>query len=228
MVNGSLVFQIKFCGKIPALLVAAKRLMKLISKLNNQKMKKFIFILLATIVLFSCQETTKSKPEITPIVTESESFVADSTAIANLVHDFYKWYDSFLEDKFNDLNFTDDNGMHLKLDIPKLNAYYDHFKNSGLVSDEFIKYEIEYYKDCEAEWQNEEKGDLPACFDYDKYICGQDWDPKVYTTAPIAFKIEDVRRVYVTMPVSTEIVLGFIVKKVNGKWLLETAGCGDE
>jgi hypothetical protein len=189
-------------------------------------MKKFIFILLPTLVLFACQESNKGKTETTPLLLESKSFAADSTAIANLVHDFYKWYDSFLEDEVNNLSFTDDKGTHLKLDLSKLNAYYDHFKNTGLVSDEFIKNEIEYYKGCEAEWQNEEKGDLPACFDFDRYICGQDWDSKSYTTSPIALKIDDVNSVYVSMPVSTETILGFIVKKVDGKWLLVSAGCG--
>lgn len=189
-------------------------------------MKNFTLIFLSTLVLFSCQKTTKSKPETTASVTDSKAVVTDSTAITNLIHDFYKWYDTFSKDKSKYLNFIDDKGKHLKLDLSKLNAYYDHFKNTGLVSDEFIKNEIEYYKGCEAEWQTEKKGDLPACLDSDKYICGQDWDPKVYTTAPIAFKIEDESSVYVSMPVSPEISLGFIVKKVNGKWLLDTAGCG--
>lgn len=139
----------------------------------------FCFLLFA---ILGCKEAPKSTPQTTAVV-------SDSSAIADAVHGFYQFYNTFYKDKTKNVDFTDSKGKHLKLNQANLDAYYAHFKNSGFVSSDFVTKELAYYKNCETLWQKEVKGDQASCFEADRYYCSQEEpDFEFYTKTPLKIK----------------------------------------
>ena len=149
---------------------------------------------------------------------------ADSASIAGVIHRFYTWYDAFLKDEARDVNFTTDDGQHLKLDTAVLKGYYENFRNTGLVSEEFIQGEYAFFKKCEQLWQNEPLDEVPSCLDGDKYFCAQDWETSFWTQSPVRIQSTGENRVTATL-YDTEMERSFELVKENGKWLLAKVEC---
>ncbi len=188
------------------------------------KKNTYIFALLMGIVLqfFACSPAPKDTAEATPAAT------ADSAAVADVIHGFYKWYNTFVSDETMQIDFTNEEGEHLKLDQPALEKYYSHFKNAGFVNDAFIQNEYEFFKKCEKLWQNERIDEVPSCMDSNKHFCAQDWEIDYWVTSPVRIKSLGDNKVAATMygtEAGTPKESNFELEKENGKWLISKIEC---
>ena len=103
VVNGTLVFQIKFCGKSPALRVAAKRygecderlLRQLhMTKINNMRTLLFLFFQLTFCSLFGQNEITFEEP-LKIVATEKINAEVKKGAILSATGLKYSYNDEF-------------------------------------------------------------------------------------------------------------------------------------
>ncbi len=189
--------------------------------LKSLTMKNLILFSFLFIVQLGCNEAPKSTPVTTVVV-------SDSSAIADAVHGFYQFYNTFYKDKTKNVDFTDDKGKHLKLIQSNLEAYYGHFKSSGVVSSDFVTKELVYYKNCETLWQKEEKGDQASCFEADRYYCSQEEpDFEFYTKAPIKFKSLGNNMASAAFAGTSEgnPSISFELVKEGDKWLVSKIEC---
>ncbi|MBK9457992.1 MAG: copper resistance protein NlpE N-terminal domain-containing protein [Sphingobacteriales bacterium] len=184
-------------------------------------MKKLIFICFSILVLFSCQQETKKTPETTAVAT-------DSSAIANTIHGFYQWYDKYVQDSTQNVDFIKVVGNHYALDVPLLEKYLASIKSSGFVSADFLDNDMVFYKACEKMWLKEEADGPAIGMDGDKYFCAQDWDINFWTKSPI--RINSIGNdkasatLYGTHGESPK-EQNFELKKENGQWLLTKIEC---
>ncbi len=184
-------------------------------------MKNLAFFSFLMFALLGCNETPKSTPVTTAVV-------SDSAAITDAVHGFYQFYNTFYKDKTKNVDFTDDKGKHLKLNQTNLDAYYAHFKTSGAVSSDFVTKELAYYKNCETLWQKEEKGDQASCFEADRYYCSQEEpDFEFYTKTPILVKSLNNNKAIASYAGTAEgnPSIRFELVKEAGKWLVSSIEC---
>lgn len=184
-------------------------------------MKKLVFVFLSLLFLSSCKEETKKAPELSTVT-------SDSSAIADVIHGFYQWYDQSISNRANDINFTKTVKKHYALDLPLLEKYLAHIKSSGFVSSEFLDNEMAFYKSCEKLWLKEEAEGPPIGMDADKYFCAQDWDINFWTKSPVRIKSIGNDKVAATLYGSmsgSPLEHNFELKKENGKWLLSKIEC---
>ena len=188
-------------------------------------MKKTILFSLPIILFVACTEVPKNAPATN---TTTSSALSDSAAIADVIHGFYKWYNTFTMDSTKSIDITNDKGKHLTLDMPKLEKHLAEFKATGFVSAEFVENDIAFYKKCEKIWQSEEIGDVPSGMDADKYFCAQDWDIDFWVKSPVRIKPIGTDRMAATLfgtEGGTPREQNFELKKENGKWLLSKIEC---
>ncbi|MVM37530.1 DUF3828 domain-containing protein [Spirosoma sp. HMF3257] len=188
-------------------------------------MKFILHLLLAIGILTACHQSSSTS---TATTSSTQSTLSDSVAIANVVHGFYTWYGAFSQDTTHRIDFTDDRGDHLKLNQPKLQRYYAHFKASGFVSDEFVASEYAFYKQCSQLWQKEAIDDVPSCMDADKYFCAQDWEPEFWTSSPIRIRHTSADQVIATLygkSYNSPLERNVALKRENGKWLITGIEC---
>lgn len=177
-------------------------------------------ILLATVLLFSCgQSSDKSSGET------AAQTLPDSVAIVKTIHDFYTWYaanDTILYKIY----FTDDSGEHLTLNEEKLSAYLAQFKASGYISDELIANETRFYRACAKLWQNELKAEVPSGMEADRWLCAQDYIAP-YNTGKVTSTINgDRAQAKLTLSDgSYSADFTYEMVKENGKWLIAKLGC---
>ena len=184
-------------------------------------MKKLVFLFFSILFLSSCQEGTKKAPEPTAIA-------ADSSAIADVIHGFYQWYDSYVRDEAKKIDFVKIVNNHYALDLPLLEKYLSDVNASGFVSSEFLGNDMAFYKACENLWQNEEAEGPPNGMDADKYFCAQDWDLDFWTKSPVRIKSIGDDKVAATLygeMGGSPLEHSFELKKENGKWLLTKIEC---
>lgn len=188
-------------------------------------MKNLILIFLLLGFVTRCKKAPQKITSEIPEVVKPQDH-PDLVAATDVLHGFYQWYNVF--QKNNNINFINDKGKHLKLDLPKLDAYLAHFNNSGYVSSSFITNEKAYYKRCETFWQKEGKEGPPMGLDADKYFCAQDWDINFWTTAPVSAEGLGSNNIKATMsgteggaPRNQK----FDLVKENGKWVIANIDC---
>ncbi len=186
-------------------------------------MKNLIFACLFVSCCFACKEAPKDAT-----TTEASAASADSTAIADAIHGFYKWYDQSIADGSKDAPYLKVVNKHYALDIPELEKYLANIKSSGFVSTELLDNHTAYFKTCEKLWQNEEAEGAPAGLDADIYFCAQDWDLNFWTTSPVRINSLANDRAAVTLNGThggSPHEQNFELKKENGKWLLTKIEC---
>jgi len=184
-------------------------------------MKKLMLFCAVLMLAFACNQAPKNQGYDT-------EDTADITAINDVIHGFYGWYDGVLHDTTKQIKFTDATGAHLKLNPANLDAYFAQFKASGFVSDEFIENEKKFYRSCEKFWQKEAIDDVPSCLDADKYFCAQDWDIKEWTSNPTTVEITGKDKAKASMTFKfgdTSEDRNFELIKKDGKWLLLSIEC---
>lgn len=193
--------------------------------INFNHMRKQLNLLLLLLGLLACRQNTADKnTQATP------QTHPDQTAIANTVHDFYEWYDTFVRDTSQDRNFLDMKGKYARLDRAKVDQYFDHLKAGGYISDEYVALEKDFLRKCEPLWQTEDKNEVLTGLDYNRVFCAQDWDPDFWTKAPV--RVEDLEpgRVKATLAgteAGTPREHTLELKKENGKWLIAKIHCDD-
>lgn len=199
--------------------------------------KNLILLCFSILGFFACKDAPKEVKNETPKTTTEPTDSGktqddpDQVAITDVIHNFYKWYDTFLQDDKNSINFTNDKGKHLSLDLPKLDTYLTKVKASGLVSSIFIDNEKAYYKKCEQAWKKEGKDSLegpPTGMDADHFFCAQDWEISFWTTSFVDVKKLGTDKAIAIMT-GTEggspKAQKFELTKENGKWLLTKIEC---
>ena len=191
-------------------------------------MKRLTFTLLISTLLFACKNSAK-QGEKAHIESLKAAAFSDTAVISETIHGFYKWYNAFQSDSSKQVNFIDDSGKRLKINITEFKKYLAEFNKSGVVSEEFIINEYNFYIECELRWQREKKGDVPTGLDADKFYCAQDGEFDEFTTAPITSVVTG-NTAKATMTFNPESVNGedrrtFDLKKERGKWLLVNVDC---
>ena len=189
-------------------------------------MKHLIFVL-ALFLVSSCGQNAQpadqaqTKPAV-PTVANEEA------AMAETLHQFYKWYGETGEQLITKINFIDETGPHPKLDLPILGRYLGEFMKSGAVCTEFVQNETIFYRACSHGWKTENSGEVITCFDHDRYYCQQDGDVREFLTAGVKANIQG-DRAEVQLLLDPNGPNGgprdFEMKKENGKWLLSKVGC---
>jgi len=184
-------------------------------------MKKLVIFFLSTFFLSSCQEGTKKTPEPTAVA-------SDSSAIADMIHGFYQWYDPYVRDEAKSIDFVTIVNNHYALDQPLLEKYLANINASGFVSSEFLDNEMAFYKACEKLWLNEEAEGPPNGMDANRYFCAQDWDLDFWTKSPVRIKSigdDKVAAILYGDMGGGPLEHNFELKKENGKWLLSKIEC---
>jgi hypothetical protein len=189
-------------------------------------MTKSTLILFAFLTFFACKEAPKSTTNTPPTTPEkpADSSALDQAAITNLVSNFYKWYETFSNDKKRDINYLDDKGKATKLDIAKVNTFHAALMKSGFISKVYVANDMAYLKKYEAIWakDKENNNDGPITgLDFNRVFCGQDWDIKAYTTGTV--KVEGLTANQAKATVNNASNLEFV--KENGKWLIANIVC---
>lgn len=196
-------------------------------------MKILIFICLVLTSFLACKNAPESTPPIeeqsqteTPVVTDEPTDSGgsqddtDLVAITDVVHNFYKWYETFPS---MDYDFLDTKGNTAKLDNAKLATYHAALLKSGLLSNIYIDNDLAYLKKYEAIWkQDNEKGDDGPLsgLDYDRVFCGQDWDIVAYKTG--AVKVDGISANEAKASIEGS---KLDLVKENGKWLISKITC---
>jgi hypothetical protein len=174
-------------------------------------------------LILSCQNPA---PESQNTIT---SEAADSTSIAGTVHGFYQWYDSFINDRANDIVFTKIEGDHYILDTFLLDKYLSRFVATGFVSDEFISNQKSYWNACEQLWKDEGiETEILSGTDADKFFCAQDWDIEFWTKAPVKVSPVGENRAFVTLfgsEAGSPREQNFEMVKKDEKWLIADIEC---
>ncbi|MBK7870374.1 MAG: copper resistance protein NlpE N-terminal domain-containing protein [Saprospiraceae bacterium] len=184
-------------------------------------MQKLALFFLSVLFLSSCQEGTKKTPESTAVA-------SDSSAIADVIHGFYQWYDLYVRDETKSIDFVKIVNNHYALDQPLLEKYLANINASGFVSSEFLANDMAFYKACEKLWQNEEAEGPPNGMDANKYFCAQDWDLNFWTKSPVRIKSMGADKVAATLYGTmggSPLEHNFELKKETGKWLLSKIEC---
>ncbi|MDX1939517.1 MAG: DUF3828 domain-containing protein [Saprospiraceae bacterium] len=162
------------------------------------------------------------------ILTPQPVAAEDRAEIETVIHDFYKWYDTFQKDDINNLNFTTATGEHLALDMPKLEQYFANLEASGFISSRFIEKERAILQECEVLWQNENKDEVPSCLDADRFFCAQDWDINFWTSAAVTATRRGIDKAKATLKSNAgggpqERIIE--LQKENGRWLIIDIPC---
>ena len=190
-------------------------------------MKKWTLIMLLLSVLFACKDNSKTVEKAVE-KTNSAAVVSDSAAIAENLHNFFKWYNAFETDSTKNINFLDEKGKHLKINELALKNFLSTFNKSGFVTEEFIANEFDFYKKCEVLWQKEIKGDVPSCLDSNRYYCAQDGEIEFWTMSPVRIKDLGNNRVLATLfskEKDNTFERSYELKNEQGKWLLTKIAC---
>jgi hypothetical protein len=183
-------------------------------------MKNFLLVVCAPLALLAaCGPSTSEKPA-------AEAVQADSAAVATSLRGFFEWY-AANETRLAQFSFTDTTGPHLKLAPAQLQAYLAEIKQSGFVSNELVENETKFYQACERAWANEEKGDVPAGLDADRFYCAQDYLAPYHTGQVRARIMGDRAMATLTLGdgAGGSRDFGYELRKENGKWLLAKLGC---
>jgi hypothetical protein len=194
-------------------------------------MKKLTFICIILVSIFACKEASKNTSTTTPTDKVAEVPTnqggtlsdADKVAITDAVHNFYKWYETFIFDDKRSVPFINFEGKAAKLDNANLTIYHAELMKSGLISQAFIDSDLTFLKGNEAEWikNNEDGGDGPLTgMDYERFFCGQDYDIKAYTTGAVKAERFGTNQAKAAIETSKiELV------NENGKWLISRISC---
>jgi hypothetical protein len=197
-------------------------------------MKKMIFISLVLTAFLACKDAPNStdatkateKADATkdttagPTTAGGTQNTTDTTSITEVVHGFYKWYETFPS---MDYDYVDAKGKIAKLDNSKLEAYHTALLKSGFLSKAYIDNDMAYLKKYEAEWvKNKENGnDGPLSgLDYDRVFCGQDWDIVAYKSG--AVKVDGISANEAKAGIESS---KLDLVKENGKWLISKITC---
>jgi hypothetical protein len=163
------------------------------------KFSKFMKFCIVLTLLASCggdsgnTERSNSKKE-----TVEPPPVNDTLAVAQTIHDFYKWYET-ADEQLGRFEIVDKSGKFAKLNQKELNEYLAEFKKTGLVSEEFLQGHENRYKTYESAWKSENKDEILTGMDADELVCGQDWDEQLFMTSPVRIDSRNDKRVQATM-----------------------------
>ena len=177
---------------------------------NMRKFSKIIHICfcIALAAFFACNEAPKNN---TP---------TDETAITDVVHNFYKWYPPAGIER---IEYIDSEGEFSKLDMAKVADYHAQMMQSGFLSQAYIDNDMAFLKKYEAIWAKDKENNNEAPLtghDYDRVYCGQDWDPKQYTTGTHKVDLLGTNQAKITVGASK-----LELAKENGKWLISKISC---
>jgi len=187
-----------------------------------------IFIIAFIVFLFIFCKNEQSQTHPLTQVAGVNTTANDSTLLADLIHQFYQWYDKETYDTTHTIDFVNNQGKYLRLDTTKLMAYLAYIKESGFVSDVFIQGDIAFYKECEKYWQHENKAEVPSCLDADKYFCAQDWEINKWTSGPIKIVYNQSDSASVKLLILDSIrndERNIQCHRINGKWLISKIEC---
>ncbi len=164
-------------------------------------------------------ETPTTTTESKPADAGGAQNDADVKAITDVVHGFYKWYAADIKP----IEYIDSKGKVSKLNMVKVAAYHARMMKSGFLSKAYIDNDMAYLKKYEAIWakdkENVNEGPLSG-EDADRVFCGQDWEPKDYTTGTLKVDGLGTNQAKTTVGAShLELV------KENGKWLISKITC---
>ncbi|MBL7978141.1 MAG: hypothetical protein JNN12_07350 [Bacteroidetes Order II. Incertae sedis bacterium] len=186
------------------------------------KIIKLTITYLALGAFFACKEAPKDTMPTDKRVDIGENKVdpnTDLAAITDAVHNFYKWYASGIDP----IEYVDSKGKFSKLDMPKVAAYHAQMMKSGFLGQAYIDNDMAYLKKYEAIWaKDSENGNVAPLSgeDYDRVFCGQDWDPKEYTTGTLKVAGLGTSQVKTTVGASK-----LEMMKEDGKWLISKISC---
>jgi hypothetical protein len=180
-------------------------------------MKQLLPLALSILLLSAC----KSKP-----ATQSELDLAE---ITKTIHQFSQWYNDYVTGVSENQQFIDRKGPFARLDSAGLQSYLVNLKSSGLVSETMLEGERAFYQKCEPFWQNENKEEVLTGMDANRFFCGQDWDIKLWTSAPVTAEGLGTDEVEATMgPLEGGRSVKFSLEKEADKWLITDVNCGEE
>ncbi|MEM6320291.1 MAG: hypothetical protein AAF960_21665, partial [Bacteroidota bacterium] len=120
-----------------------------------------------------------TRHEIESQVEEALFEAVHTNAVMDVIHSFYQQYLG-KPSEFNEMEFINTTGDHLKLDVPKLEAYLARLKNTNYLSESYLKQLKTYYLKCEKSWQQESKNEPNSCLDADIFTCSQDSPELIY------------------------------------------------
>ncbi|MCC7466090.1 MAG: hypothetical protein IT261_07470 [Saprospiraceae bacterium] len=180
-------------------------------------MKQVFPLALLILLLSACKSKPASQSEI------------DLSEITKTIHQFAQWYHDYVNGVTESQQFIDKKGPYARLDSAGLESYLVNLKSSGMVSESLLEGERAYYRKCEPFWQNENKEEELTGMDANRFFCGQDWDIKLWASAPVSAEGLGTDEVVATMgPLEGGRSVQFSLEKEVDKWLITAVDCGEE
>lgn len=184
---------------------------------------KFFTLGLLFFTFFACKEASKGAANDK----SGSQVTADSVAIAEVVHSFYKWYEANGEALANTIFVK--GGKSTTIDNVKFDEYFALLAKSGYLSQVFIDTERAEFKNLEAtNWKTENVDEEPISgLDYDRFLCSQEMeDFDLLTTAPVSIQKVGTDKVTALLMISDDYqAKKFELVKENGKWLIAKFIC---
>jgi hypothetical protein len=179
-------------------------------------MRQLFPLALLILMLSACKSKPASQADL------------DLSAITKTIHQFAQWYHDYVAGVAENQQFIDRKGPYARLDSAGLESYLTNLKTSGLVSEILLEGERAYYQKCEPFWQNENKEEELTGMDSNRFFCGQDWDIKLWTSAPVTAEGLGTDEVVATMgPLEDGRSVKFSLEKEADKWLITGVDCGE-
>ncbi len=175
--------------------------------------------------LFAACQSEKPAPSAAELEKIQQAKIADA------IHGFYKWYATVAENPAMNNPFLVPNakGDGFKFDAAMLENYLKNVQASGSVGQAWADGERAFCKLHEKSWNATLDGDQPDGLGLDRFYCGQDFEPKEFTTAPVEAVVAG-KMAKATLKLAANGPNGgdrnFDLVQENGKWMISKFHCG--
>lgn len=202
-------------------------------------MKNFFPAIGLLLILASCgnHKQEKAKDETLPAM--EQSVANDSTAIRQVIRDFYSWYKDHYERLMDFQLYSSikkNDGPPYAINWSQVEKYQAFIKDSvPQLGQAFLESQRMMLQECDSAFKVDTEDEIPYGFDYDWYTNSQE-DPEYYSgevNKPLAWKMRvngeeaqvEVTGAYEDNGVSREsVILSLLMKKEKGRWTIARIG----
>ena len=184
-------------------------------------MKKLYSILFVITFLLSCTENSEQTKET------NASDTINITAV-NTIINFYKWYRNNQNIQQclvgNSCGEIFDSTKLYSVDFKATEKYLATLKNTGYISDKYISYWRDYFKECSENFKKNRAYDgPPEGFDYDFITNSQDFELELNTVekAKISKVIDTNDKKTITLEFITGNKISFELSQIANKWYID-------
>jgi hypothetical protein len=201
-------------------------------------MRQVTIFLISVLIIIGCKNSKEQKQEETTNESPVTQTGSDSTAIRNVIIDFYSWYTT----NYNKLTNFDvyssikkNNAAPYQMNWNEVKRYQDFIRDSvPQLGDEFLVEQKRMFEKADSAFKVDLDSDVPAYFDYDWFTNSQEAPSYLLNGLKSSSKWNidvkgDVATVEIGAPeakdyISGSLLLFVALKKENGQWTISRIG----